>query len=129
MLNITLLNDLAELNNFFTVVSKSYFPNYPLNIKFQISDDQLNDRLIPATTATATCIFQNSDGTELTVTASMLFNPDDRSMWQVQLTADQSNNIVGSSFQVVLDFLGDGTDIRTGLALNVLALINFDGEC
>jgi hypothetical protein len=129
MLNITLLNDLAELNNYYTVVSKNYIANYPLTLKFQISDNQSQDRLIPATNATANCIFQNSDGSELTIAASMLFNPDDRSMWQVSLDAAQSNNIVGSNFQVVLDFAGNASDIRVGMAINVLAQINFDGEC
>jgi hypothetical protein len=129
MLTITLLNDLAQLNNYYTVVAKTYIPNYPLTIKFQIFDSQSTDRLIPATNATANCIFQLSDGTELTVAATMLFNPDDRSMWKVQLTADQSNNIVGSNFQVTLDFAGDASDIRVGMALNVLQKISFDGEC
>jgi hypothetical protein len=129
MLNITLLNDLAELNNYYTVVSKNYIANYPLTLKFQISDNQSQDRLIPSTSATMNCIFQNSDGSELTVAASMLFNPDDRSMWQVSLDAAQSNNIVGSNFQVVLDFAGNASDIRVGMAINVLAQINFDGEC
>jgi hypothetical protein len=138
MLKIKLINEQATLNNFHYVETKEYIPNFPFSIKFQIQDSETLMRLIPSVDAVAQVIFQLRDGTELTKTATLLFTPDDRSIFKVDLSKTESNNIVGGNFQVLLDFngsasappdLSDSTDLRSGMAYNVLAKIQFDGEC
>lgn len=137
MLKIKLLNEQATLNNFVLLDTKEYIPGLPLKIKFQISDSETLQRLIPGVSAKLNATFQIRDGSELVIAGTMLFNPDDRSMWQVALTALQSEDIVGSNFQVDLDFTGDSTeddlsdatDLRSGMAYSVLQKVTFDGEC
>ncbi len=137
MLKAKLLNEQAQLNNFSFVDTKEYIPNQPLKIKLQISDSETLQRIIPGATAKLNAIFQINDGTEITVAGTMLFDPDDRSMWLISLSGAQTNTIVGSNFQIDLDFngdsttpdLADATDLRSGMVYSVLAKITFDGEC
>ncbi len=129
MLHIRLINDQAAVNNFFYVDSKDYVADQDFTIKFQILDEQLNNRLMPTVDATCKVTFQKSDGSELELTADMLFPDDDRSMWKVDVTAANSLLIVGSNFRVDLDVAGDATDMRTGMAYNVISIITFDGDC
>lgn len=138
MLTINLLNENAQLNDYTIVEAKQYIPNLPFKIKFQILDSETAKRLMAATTPSKmNLIFQQSDGTTLTKAASPMFNPQDMSMWQVSMTATEANNIVGSNFQVLLDMAGDSTlsdlsnasDLRSGMAYNVIQKITFDGEC
>jgi hypothetical protein len=137
MLKIKLINEQATLNNFNYVEVKEYIPNMVFTVKFQIQDSETLQRLISDDTAKCNAILQKRDGTELTKAASFLFSPGDKSMWKISLTAAESNDIVGGNFQVVLDFngsstvanLSDSTDLRSGMAYNVLAKIQFDGEC
>jgi hypothetical protein len=138
MLKIKLVDAQMTLNNFTFHDVKEYIPGSALTLKVQISDSETNQRLIPATTAKMNAIFQLSDGSELTKAATMLFNPDDRSMWQIVLTAAQTLDIVGSNIKFELDFngsatlppvLSDSTDLRSGMAYSILSKITFDGEC
>jgi hypothetical protein len=137
MLKIKLLNEQLTLNNFEYLEVKEYIPNLPLNVKIQIMDSETGQRLIPSTSAKLIAIFQKRDSTELTVNGAMIFNPDDRSMWTIPLTAVQSNDIIGSNVLIKLDFngsstladLSDSTDLRAGMAYSILAKITFDGEC
>lgn len=137
MLKIKLINEQAELNNFSYVEVKEYIPNLPFSVKFQIQDSETKQRTIPNNAAKLNCVFQLRDGTELVKSASKMFSPDDKSMWKVDLSKTESNNIVGGNFQVILDFEGDSTlidlsnatDLRSGMAYNVLSKIQFDGEC
>lgn len=137
MLKIKLLNEQLTLNNFDYLEIKDYIPNLPLNLKIQILDSETTQRLIPATSAKLIAIFQKRDSTELTINGSMIFNPDDRSMWLIALTAVQTNDIIGSNVLIKLDFngsstlpdLSDSTDLRAGMAYSILGRITFDGEC
>lgn len=137
MLKVKLINEAATLNNFSFLEIKEYIPNLPLSIKIQIMDSEANLRLIPGTTAKLNATFQNQDGGELVVAGVMLFNPDDRSLWHINLTSVQSNQIVGSNFRIDLDFngssvdadLSDSTDLRSGMGYSLLGKITFDGEC
>lgn len=137
MLKIKVLNEQLTLNNFEYLEVKEYVPNLPLNLKIQILDSETEHRLIPSTSAKLIAIFQKRDSTELTVTATMLFNPDDRSMWQIALTAANTNDIIGSNVLIKLDFngsssspdLSDSTDLRAGMAYGIMSKITFDGEC
>lgn len=137
MLKVKLINEQATLNNYSFKETKEYVPGLPLNVKFQILDVDANLRLIPGTTAKLNATFQHKDGTEFSVAGSMIFNPDDRSMWLVALSATQTSDLVGSNFQIELDFngsstlpdLSDSTDLRAGMAYSVLRKVTFDGEC
>lgn len=138
MLTIKLVNEQITLNNFHYVEVKEYIPNSPFSLKVQIGDSETKQRLIPATTAKLNAVFQKSDGTELTVPATMIFSPDDRSMWKVDVSAANSLLIVGSNVRFDLDFNGsaaappiltDSTDLRVGMAYSILSKITFDGEC
>lgn len=138
MLKIKLVNEQATLNNFKYVEVKEYIAGQPMTLKIQIQDSENKSRLIPDTEANLTATFQKRDGTELTVQAVMMFNPDDRSMWKISLTGTQTLDIVGSNVRIDLDFNGsaaaapvltDSTDLRIGMAYNVMSKITFDGDC
>lgn len=137
MLKIKLLNEQTTLNNFKHVENKEYIPALPFVIKFQISESETLQRLIPTTNAKLNVIFQKRDGSELVKAATLLFNPDDRSMWNISISAAEASDIVGSNFQVILDFngsstvsdLSNSTDLQSGMAYNLLSKIQFDGEC
>lgn len=138
MLKIKLVNEQSTLNNFHFVEVKEYIAGQSLNLKIQITDSETKQRLIPATNANLIATFQKRDGTELVIAGSMMFNPDDRSMWLIALSGAQTLDIVGTNFKIDLDFNGsasvppvltDSTDLRTGMAYSVLSKITFDGEC
>lgn len=129
MLSVRLINDQATVNNFFYVEEKEYVPNVAVNFYFQLWDPQTKNRVIPGTSGTVTVVFENADGTQLSITATKLFSADDRSLWKAALNASQSNAIVGSNFKVTLDVVGDASDVRVGMAYNVVSKITFDGDC
>jgi len=138
MLKIKLVNEQATLNNFNYVDIKEYIAGQPLSMKIQIQDSETKQRIIPGTTANLNAIFQKRDGTELKKAGVMMFNPDDRSMWKIELTSAETMDIVGSNVKIELDFNGSAsappdlstsTDLRIGMAYNVLSKITFDGEC
>jgi hypothetical protein len=129
MLNVKLLNDQAELNYYFNITSVSYIPGETVKINIQFFDVDSGVRFIPSTSATCTAQFKQNDGTMLTKTASMLFNPDDRSIWQISLSTAESQVIVGSNFLVLLDVLGDSTNVQQAMGVNMLSPVYFDGDC
>lgn len=137
MLKIKLLNEQLTLNNFHYLEVKEYLPNLPLSLKIQISDSETMQRLIPGTAAKMNATFQKRDSTELVKAGTMIFNPDDRSMWKFDLTAAEANDIIGGNVLFELDFLGDSTlpdlsdatDLRAGMGYSILAKVTFDGEC
>lgn len=137
MLKIKVLNEQLTLNNFEYLETKEYIPNIPLKLKVQIYDSETQQRLIPSTTAKMNAIFQNREGDETVVAASMIFNPDDRSMWEVSIDAATSNDIIGSNVRFDLDFngssttsdLANSTDLRSGMGYSILSKVTFDGEC
>lgn len=137
MLKIKLLNEQLTLNNFHYLEIKEYIPGLPFKIKVQIQDSETLQRLIPNTGAKLNATFQQRDGTELVKAGTMIFNPDDRSMWEISLTDDEANDIIGSNVLFELDFngtsvqpdLSDSTDLRAGMGYSILAKVTFDGEC
>lgn len=129
MLSVKLINEQATLNNFFYPSKKEYTPSEAFTIKFQIFDSETTQRYMGKSASVMEVVFQKADGTELTKTASYLFNPDDKSMFSVALTAQESEDIIGSNFKVVLDVNGDDSEIKTGMAYNLVSKIVFDGDC
>lgn len=137
MLTIQLIDEQAELNNYYVVETKQYIPNFPFTINLEIFDGENSNRFMPTVAAKMNLLFQKRDGTTLSKAASPLFNPQDMSMWTVQMSAADSNDIVGSNFQIFLDVTGDSTapdlsdatELMSGMAYNVISKIQFDGEC
>lgn len=138
MLKIKLVDEQITLNNFHYVEIKEYIAGQPFSLKLQIQDSETLQRLIPEVDANLNAIFQKRDGTELTVPGAMIFNPDDRSMWTINVVGTDSIEIVGSNVRIELDFngsasappdLSDSTDLRVGMAYSILSKVTFDGEC
>jgi hypothetical protein len=105
MLSVAILNDQPVLNNYFTITSISYIPGESVIINFQFIEPEVDIRFIPGTAATCTVTFKLSDGTSLVKAASMLFNPDDRSLWTVSLSTTESAQVIGTNFLATLDVL------------------------
>ena len=129
LITANLINVQATLNNFFKVPSVNYIPGQPVTINFQIVDPVSGNRLVAGASGTCSVVFYNTDASQLTVPASMLFNPDDKSMWSVTLTGMQTQNINGGNFIINLDELGDGTKLDSGIINSVLLPVIFDGTC
>lgn len=129
MLSVAILNDQPALNNYFIVDSVNYIAGETVVINFQFSDPEVLIRFIPGTLATCTVTFKLSDGTNLVKTATMLYNPDDRSIWTVTLSSSESLQVIGSSFLASLDVVGDASNIQQAIATNVMSKTFFDGEC
>lgn len=129
MLAIQLINDQATINNFYPVDIKEYIPGQAFTFNFQILDDQSGNRFIPTNAATCTVTIQNSDGTETDIDAEFLFDDiaaKDHSFFTVSLTGPQATALVGGNFVVTVV---DGANTYTGMAVNALAKITFDGDC
>lgn len=129
MLNVKLINDLPQLNAWFYITSVTYIPGETVKITFQFQELDSNIRYIPGTSATCNVSFKVNDGTTLVKAATMLFSPDDRSIWQVNLSSAESLTIVGNNFLAALDVLGDATNIQQAIGNNMLSITLFDGEC
>jgi hypothetical protein len=129
MITAVIINTQATLNNFAVTNTVSYVPGTTAKLNFQIQDPETGIRLIPGTGATCTAAFLKNDGTNNVKTCTMLFNPDDRSLWTTTLSPTDTMSIIGSNFILTLDVLGDGTDIRQGLIRDAIAQILIDGAC
>ena len=129
MINIALLNDQPTLNNYYSITSVQYIPGETVKINFQILDVDAKIRFIPPSAATMNVTFKKSDGTDLVKAATKLFDPDDRSIWQVSLDATESPLIIGNNFLVTLDVNGDATEIEQGIGENMLTKNLFEGDC
>lgn len=129
MLNVLLLNDAPQLNSYFNITSVQYIPGQTVKINIQIQSVDSKIRFIPPTAATMTATFKKSDGTDLVITAAMLFNPDDRSLWQIVIPATNSASVVGNNFLISLDVNGDQSDIQQGIGENMLTKNLFEGDC
>lgn len=129
MLNIQMINTQATLNAYQVISSQAYIPGETVNLNFQFINPDYSIRYIPGTAATCTVTFQTTDGTELVKSAAMLFNPDDRSIWQVVLSPSDSTVVIGNNFLATLDVTGDGSNVQQAIANNVLSKTLFEGDC
>lgn len=125
MLDIKILNSGAQLNDFRELSAIEYVPGEDLTLVVRMFDSQLDLRRIPATGATYAFVFQLNDGTELTVAASEL-DVEDRSILTADLTAAQTETIIGSSFRVEVT---EGASVIKGVAQNVLQRVILTGSC
>jgi hypothetical protein len=129
MVNIQLVNKAAELNNYKYIQVIEFIPGEVLKINFQIQDPELGIRIMCGNAATMIATFMQNDGTEFTVNPTLLFSPGDNSIWTVTLDSAQTMVLVGNNFKISVDILGDTTDVRQGIANNVIAKFLFEGQC
>jgi hypothetical protein len=129
MLNVQILADSPQLNTFSKVSSISFIPGETPIINFQLLGPDGVTRFIPPTTAVVSVGFKKNDGTTLTKSATGTFPSDDRSMWNVSLTAAESAVVIGQNIIVSVDMLNDQSDIRQAVGNNVLSLTFFEGDC
>lgn len=137
MLKVKLINEAATLNNFKYIDSKDYVPNVPFKLKVQFFDTETDQRIMADSGAKAVAVFQTRQGTDLVVPGTFMFGPDDKSMWNFDISNTYSNDIVGSNVLFKLDFdgsssdpdLADSDDLRSGFGFAILAKNVFDGEC
>lgn len=128
MLQAKLLNSSAELNDYLYIGSLSFIPGENLTICIQIFDAQKGIRLIPPITADLSMTFINKDGSELVKDADVI-DADDRSMWKVELSQTETENLAGQNIIIILDELDDGTEISKALLENVIQRTNLSGDC
>lgn len=115
-----LINSEAELNNFFTISSLEFYPGGQIKMSIRLRDVQRQIRYIPANTTVLKAYFNQTDGTELEKTMSLI-DADDRSMWTVTLTGAETEDLVGGSVRLELDELGTEVEIQIILIQGVLS--------
>jgi len=129
MISAKLLNSTASLNDFSYLSTISFIPGENVTVAFQIFDDQKGIRFVPPSAATITCTLIDVDGNDVEIAATKIADPDDRSMWKILISQDQSEDIVGMNIEGELDVNGDGTLIYYFLMQNVLIRTNLSGDC
>lgn len=127
-MKLQLLNSDASLNNFFVVDAVAFVPGENLTLVVRLIDSQKSIRYVPTAAATLTLNFTDSDGNTVTKPASVL-DASDRSIWTVALSQAETQTLVGSNIEAVLDTLGDTTVIIKAVARNVLSRENLSGDC
>lgn len=119
MLSAVIINEDAELNWFFEIGSADFVPGSTVKLCLQLINEEKELRYIPPETAELTLKFLKTDGSELEKAATLI-DADDRSLWTVSLTAEESLEIVGGNVLLSLDILGDGTEIKLGVIENAI---------
>ena len=125
MLDIKLLNSDAQLNNFQVLGSLAYVPGENFRVVVRLFLSQLDIRYIPDAGATYEFTFKTKSGTDLVIAATEL-DALDRSILYVDLTTTQTMDIIGSNFTVTVT---EGSDVKKGVAQNVLEKTLIDGNC
>lgn len=121
-----LINSEAQLNDFFTISNVNFYPGSQLRLSVRLRDAQKNIRYIPLSTSTLSAFFNQTDGTELEKTMTLI-DADDRSMWTVTLTGAETENLVGGNVRLELDELG--TDVEIQIILIPGALSKLTAGC
>lgn len=124
MLTARLLNSDASLNNFFEITSLDFVAGSQIDLSLRLFDSQKSIRYVPPATASLKIFLQTGD-IELEKTLSVI-SSDDRSMWKVTLTEDDTEEMLGGSVKFELDVAGDGTNIQKGIMLNALRRITVE---
>ena len=129
MLAGTILNSDAQVNNFVEIKTKQFIPGEQFRLVIRIINDEVALRYIPPSTATKKITFNKIDGeTFQKLNADITFETDDRSIMYVTIQESESLDMASGSFTFELDMLGDGSEIRKGIATNGLSR-NIDGAC
>lgn len=113
MLTGKVLNSNASLNDFRYLQNLEFMVGSKIKFAFRLFDHQLDERHVPPMTAVTTVFFNQTDGTLLEKTATVI-NEGDRSMLYVDITEDESENLMGGNVTFEVDVLGDGSEIDKG---------------
>lgn len=120
MLSGQILNSDASLNNFIVIDSKGFIPGEQFDLVVRLRNDELSLRYVPALTAIITFTFNNTDGTTLDKVATPV-DSGDRSMQKTTISEAESELLLSGNFSFTVDVLGNGTEIKKGIASNSLA--------
>jgi len=123
MITAKILNSAATLNNFIEIGTLGFAPESETTLVIRLWDQQLNLRRVPPATAIITGFFNNQDLSVL----PKVFTPltDDRSILSITFTEVETLDLVGGSFKIQEDSLGNGSVIllgyvNAGLTRNIL---------
>lgn len=129
MIKAILLNSDAQLNNFIEINKIDYVPGEKVKVVIRLKDSQLDIRRVsPTGSAIELKFLKASDGTFLTKAATVV-DALDRSMWSVELTSAETNDLASGNIQVEEDVLDDDSDVRITVIYNALAKQVFSGDC
>lgn len=130
-LGIQMLNSDASLNSFRVIPNQKINQGESLSIVFQLTDKETGARFVPSTSATALVeiprfpdVIATGQNQRMQVDysvrrqAAMLFPTDDRSIWTLPLSSNDTSNMMSSNIRVTLT---DGSN--TYIALLSMALV------
>ena len=125
MLSLRILNSSATLNSFYDIGSLEFLPGSPATLVVQLfqTQDPNELRYIPAIGSTLVITLLQNDNTTIDVPLTVFV--DDRSIWSVELTGAQTENLSGGNFTFTLD---EGSGAVNGLVELGLSRLN-TGSC
>jgi hypothetical protein len=124
MLKAKVLNSDATLNNFEVISALDFIPGDAATLVIQLFQPQRKDglRYFAATGATLSVFIPKTDGSELEVEMETMA---DHSIWSADLTADDTEDLVGGNFTFELT---EGLKTTKGWVENGLAVV-ITGNC
>ena len=118
MLSGVVLNSNASLNDFREIGSLDFIPGSAIRLVIRLTQPQLEGlRYVAASGATLDISIAKSDNTDETVAMAEL-DAGDRSLWYADLTATQTENMIGGSFSFTLT---EGATVQLGVIENGLS--------
>lgn len=124
MLSAIIINEDAELNSFYDIGSLDFVPGSDVTLCLQLTkENKQPERYIPPAAAELTLKFLQVDGSELSKSATLI-DADDRSLWTLDLTAAETQELVGGNILISLDVLGDASQIELGVIANGLRRVS-----
>lgn len=126
-LSARMLDPNSSLNSLKYVNQVTIAPGSTVTILLQLVDldsvqesNRIGNRYMPDSAATLEIdIVSINDANTLSKVASQPFSTDDRSIWQVSLTPEETLNMSGTNMKLTLT---EGTDITIGTAKQVLII-------
>ena len=124
-LGIVMLDSNSTLNNLRYLREVTINPGDTAVIMFQLIDldtisqnDLVGTRYMPIVGATMTAVIPSiNDFYTINAVPTMSFPNDDRSIWQIPLSSNQTQNAAGCNINIVLT---EGTKISSAVGKNIL---------
>jgi hypothetical protein len=123
MITAKIINSEASVNQFKYLETVEFVVGTNIKFAFRLYDTELKERHVPPDTAIVKMYFNTTDDVELELEADYIAETDDRSMWYVEITAEQSESLLGGNARIELDVAGDGSDIKKGMIIAALSKI------
>lgn len=129
MLTGKVLNSNASLNDFRYLENLEFMVGSKIKFAFRLYNHQLNERHVPPDTAVTKVYFNQTDGTQLEKTATVI-DSGDRSMLYVDISEAESENLMGGNVTFQVDVMGDGSVIEKGwIQLALSKVSTSSGSC